>query len=422
MKTFELIRGFEIDGKKIETKDLENNGIYSINRIPYDYVSDFIRKHAIIMNGDYTGAINDRGQEIIPCKWEDVELPYNDYFIVKSGLTKLYTYIGLDGKKLNGDFFEAAYPITDNLGLVKNGVYNYIKVPSGEYLDEYGYEKALPFTEGLGAVLDYETNLWGFINTDNNFVIKPRYTKVRPFCDGMAAVMNDDNMWGYIDKTGHQVISFMYDEAYSFSGGSAVVTIQGRSCIIDKKNQVSAVFEEEDLFKDSKDFILENDNKYSWPIEDEMYFLDYKEESDDIDFEEYPIKFDDEDKFGLLDEDDYEISPPIYDEIGDFYDGYAKMKIDGKAGHIDFEGVPLIRGISIATDNISGIKTYSHIKTYKDNISFVTSKHIYGIKIIGDDLNYCKWFDNIKERNKYIEKHKTYINVDNCVITKQLRN
>ncbi len=234
MTTFELIRGFEIEGKKYEKNQLEKNGIFTIDELPFDYASDFMNRHAIVGKGNYFGAINNKGKQIIPCKWGNVEIPYNNYFIVQSYLTKKFTYIGLDGKRLNKDFFDEAHLVTNGLGLVKdNGLYNYVKVSDGGYLDEYGYEEALPFTEGLGAVLDYDTQRWGFIDTENNYVIDPIYHRVRPFSYGLAAVMNEKGRWGYIDMKGNQVIPFIYDDAYSFSSEGAIVTLNSVSSIID---------------------------------------------------------------------------------------------------------------------------------------------------------------------------------------------
>lgn len=421
MKTFELIRGFEIEGKKYEKNQLEKNGIFTIDELPYDYVSDFMNRHAIVGKSNYFGAINNKGIQVIPCKWGNVEIPYNNYFIVQSYLTKKSTYIDLDGKRLNKDFFDEAHLITNGLGLVKdNELYNYVKVSDGNYLDEYGYEAALPFTEGLGAVLDYDTQRWGYIDTTNNYVIDPIYYQVRPFSYGLAAVMNEKEHWGYIDMKGNQVIPFIYDEAYSFSSEGAIVTLNLVSSIIDKDNVVTRILGE-DILKDSTDIMVECDNKYPYQIGDEIYFLDYNEEKNYTEFEETRI-FDRDNKYGLVDEEDYEITPPIFDYIGEFYDGYAKIKLDGKEGHIDKEGIILLTGTSIINEKLKGIEVYPHIKIENGKIKYVQSIHLYGLKIKGDNLLYCKWFDNPEERSQYLEKNSKYINTNNCVLTKQLHN
>lgn len=422
MKTFELIRGFEIEGKKYETNQLEKNGIFTIDEIPFDYVSDFMYKHAIVIKDNYVGAINNKGEQVIPCKWGNVEIPYNNYFIVQSYLTKKFTYIDINGKRINKDFFSEAHPITNGLGLVKeDGLYNYLRASDGEYLDEYGYEDALPFTEGCAAVLDYDTERWGFIDTNNEYVIDPIYVRVRPFCYGLAAVMNEKGLWGYIDLNGKQVIPYIYDEAYSFSDEGAIVTIGDNSSIIDKDNVVKSNFKEANVFEDSQDVIIECDNKFPYQINDETYFLDYTEENELTEFDE-ALVFDKDCKYGLTDEEDYEIVAPIYDSIGEFHDGYARVSINGKEGHIDKEGVVLLTGISIVNKEVKGIKVYRHIKAENGDIRYVNSKHIYGVKIQGDNLHYCKWFDNNEDRIKYIENNNEYLNTNNCILTKQLRN
>ena len=63
---------------------------------------------------------------------------------------------------------------------------------------------------------------YGFIDKDGEIRIDPRFTTVRPFSEGVAAVEIDDK-WGYIDQTGTFAINPQFQFAYSFNGGFAVV-------------------------------------------------------------------------------------------------------------------------------------------------------------------------------------------------------
>ena len=61
------------------------------------------------------------------------------------------------------------------------------------------FDDALPFSEGLAAVKN--NGLWGYINTDGEYVVQPQYSEATSFTGGCAAVYGG-GMWQIIDKTG----------------------------------------------------------------------------------------------------------------------------------------------------------------------------------------------------------------------------
>ena len=63
------------------------------------------------------------------------------------------------------------------------------------------YSELRPFCEGLAAVKN-RNNLWGFINKKGEEVIACQFTSVGDFSERLAAVKNKDNLWGYINKKG----------------------------------------------------------------------------------------------------------------------------------------------------------------------------------------------------------------------------
>lgn len=88
------------------------------------------------------------------------------------------------------------------------------------------FDKVYPFTDGLAAVqID---GLWGFINTSGEFVIKPQFKEAGMFSDGRARIREHDytDPWGYIDKEGRIVIEPQFDCAGEFRNGVARVGIQ----------------------------------------------------------------------------------------------------------------------------------------------------------------------------------------------------
>ena len=74
-------------------------------------------------------------------------------------------------------------------------------------------------------------NLWGYINTNGEFVIKPQFIDANVFNNGLAKVQvirKDSNglenkLWGFIDKTGKFVVEPKYYDAADFYEGFAAV-------------------------------------------------------------------------------------------------------------------------------------------------------------------------------------------------------
>ena len=54
-------------------------------------------------------------------------------------------------------------------------------------------------------------------------MIEPVYDSVSTFCDGLAAVQNQDGNWGFIDESGKVIVPLTYKICNDFSEGLAVV-------------------------------------------------------------------------------------------------------------------------------------------------------------------------------------------------------
>ena len=97
------------------------------------------------------------------------------------------------------------------------------------------YRAATPLTghlsvrfmrEGLAAVED-ETG-WGFVDSENNIVVEPKYEWVGDFCEGRAEVQAEQGM-GLIDRHGEYIIPPCYKivEYDAVSGSSQVLSDEG---------------------------------------------------------------------------------------------------------------------------------------------------------------------------------------------------
>lgn len=84
-------------------------------------------------------------------------------------------------------------------------------------------------SEGLAAVQDSVSGMWGFIDYTGEYVIEPQYYGANPFSEGLAAVNIDDH-WGFIDHDNNLVIpaeyTFMIPDEAMFKNGK-VSPVQG---------------------------------------------------------------------------------------------------------------------------------------------------------------------------------------------------
>ena len=120
-----------------------------------------------------------------------------------------------------------------------NGKHGYID-RCGNVVVRHEFDDCFIFSEGYGCVK--KGNAWGFINSNGDMVIEPRFTRFSYFKEGLAKV----NLFGsyaiehnYINKNGNTVISLISMHSSSFSEGLASVKVYDfKYGCIDKKGVI----------------------------------------------------------------------------------------------------------------------------------------------------------------------------------------
>ena len=111
----------------------------------------------------------------------------------------------------------------------EDGKYGYLD-SDGNVVIKPKYNYAEEFSEGLAAVADTPSK-WGYIDTTGRIAIKSKYFEAGEFVDGIALVSiaksTDEDRWIYIDRDGKQLFNKEFQLAYSFSEGFALVLTQG---------------------------------------------------------------------------------------------------------------------------------------------------------------------------------------------------
>jgi len=107
-------------------------------------------------------------------------------------------------------------------------------------------------------------NKWGFVDSTGKVVIEPKYEAVKPFSEGLAAVVKD-RRWGYIDKTGKEVIEPKYDVVTPFSNDMAAVSKGGKWGYIDKTGKLKIELNYDNAKPFSEDFAgVQEGNTWSY--------------------------------------------------------------------------------------------------------------------------------------------------------------
>ncbi len=179
------------------------------------------------------------------------------------------SFINKDGELVIKTQFYDAKQFSEGLAPVKlavlNGVlvYNYPELKDDEknsvkykwgFIDKTGeviifpqFDDALPFSEGLAAVMiinEKNEKLWGFINRQGKLEIKFKYSVVGSFSEGLANVLFSDllvsqksNKYAYINSSDEIILPPQYDTAYPFYENLARVKVNGSRYFINNNGE-----------------------------------------------------------------------------------------------------------------------------------------------------------------------------------------
>ena len=159
------------------------------------------------------GAIDKTGKEVIPCKYGYLTKFENGVAVVTcygrhSGIgVDKYNLIDTRGKIICSEWYDEIYNFNGEVAQVELSAKgkNFVNKQNGELVGEW-FQKACYFHDGLAAVQDVKTNLWGYVDTAGKLVIPCKYDSADPFIDGFSYVYNGSNsIW--IDKNGNELSS-----------------------------------------------------------------------------------------------------------------------------------------------------------------------------------------------------------------------
>lgn len=107
---------------------------------------------------------------------------------------------------------------------------------------------------------------WGFISSEGEIIIEPKYEFENNFSNELALVANEDYV-GYVNKKGEQVIDFIYDDGGNFIQGVAHVIKGDSLALINKLGNKILDFKYSEISDPKEGIVLAKkikNNKYSY--------------------------------------------------------------------------------------------------------------------------------------------------------------
>lgn len=181
------------------------------------------------------GLIDMDGNEIIPAKYQDIRYVFGAYSVFRERMktfsyTKRCGLFGKDGEEL----YDFEYPL-----VIKDGSYylfmtddqeiGWMNEDKEEIISPY-YSNTMGFNNAKLAAVGVSENIfsqtkWGYIDTDGEWVIRPKYAKAYEFKEnGKAIVQNGYEEYGVIDEAGEKAITIDKQEIEHITGDYYLVT------------------------------------------------------------------------------------------------------------------------------------------------------------------------------------------------------
>ena len=321
----------------------------------------------------YYGLINAEGQEIIPCRFEDLTTQdYRSYLAYPDDGDNIL-YIVEDGKA-------TVFPVPDGYEAIHNGfnkeglaeVWTPKKAPrhhglmneQGKIVVPCRYNDIGYFKEGM-AIVENDHSHKGYINIHGEEVVPTKYWNAYNFSDGRGRVENDDNLYGYVDQEGNEVIPCAYERATSFRHGMAGVCKDGMWALIDRDGKPLTPFQYDGIWPMENGLICYMEyNRYGF-MDKELNRLTVAQYNEVSYYGDGMTVVKQNYRSGYIDDKGREVIPCIYSRIGHpFSRGYARVARDGMAGYIDKEGHEVVM---LPTKNYADVNRSGYdVITFRD--------------------------------------------------------
>ena len=208
---------------------------------------------ALVLQGPYYFVINTKFEAI--GKVNEKDFRYISGHTEGLFLTKFnsweYGYLNEELKEVNIPSFDEADNFSEGMARIKlSSSWKGYVTKEGKtmaFSTEQQYKEFARFKEGLAAVQDSETNLWGFINKKGQEIIKCEYEEVDDFSEGLAGVTDSEGNIYYIDKKGNKriIIPTLSCSVLELDDRTIIISANSKEELAHKKLQLLSILKTE---------------------------------------------------------------------------------------------------------------------------------------------------------------------------------
>nr|WP_319400816.1 WG repeat-containing protein [uncultured Carboxylicivirga sp.] len=187
-----------------------------------------------VMLDNKMGVINDKGDVIVPCEFNQVwNIDSDGYFrVMKNGKAGVFHQ---SGKVIIPAEYDQIWSFTSDWAKVmQNGKLGFFN-RDGLAIVPCIYQQIWSFEDGRARVL--KDGKVGYINERGLEVIPPAYQQIWSFDNGKARVLKDGKV-GYIDEQGNEIIAPVYSHIWAFEDGKAKALLDGQMVWINEQGQI----------------------------------------------------------------------------------------------------------------------------------------------------------------------------------------
>ena len=223
-----------------------------ITEFKFDLISYFNEGLAKVSIEGKSGFINNKGEEVIPIKYENADF---DMSVVRGSNTGFFKE-GLAKVKINGKWGfinqngEIVIPIIyDKVDAFREGMTRVTKDGKQGYINTQGVEvitigkyDAIEQFSFSSITVAYLNKKCGLIDKTGKEITPMKYDFIFGFCEGLAKVKIGE-LLGFINEAGTEVIPIIYQDVhYCFDDGITAAKLDEKWGFINKSNEVIIPF------------------------------------------------------------------------------------------------------------------------------------------------------------------------------------
>lgn len=272
--------------------------------------------------------------------------------------------------------YDEVEDFVDGFCLVKKGDRWGVIDRTGKSVHDCEYDSISGFDTGIAYAMKDEVSFYLY-DTGKKAQLSSSKFKYSPFSDGLARIMNvKTGEWGYTDHKGVVAIDPEFTSASDFKNGHAIVSSKGKEYIINKKGDMKAA-----PFKlDSNVVIFNNGAGYIADNAGKLRFFDKNMNQKAQEYIEINAFTGDvaraKDKYGNIviinERGDKVLDLGQYDDAGNFSEGLAWVRKNGKYGYVDIQG-------KLVIDTL-----FTYASDFKCDLAYVAKGSRQGVIKIAD--------------------------------------